>query len=36
MPERLCQEFKRSERHPLRRWEGRVVSRNEHGGFDVE
>ncbi len=31
---RTCRRLRRSGEHPLRSWEGRVVSRNPRGGFD--
>jgi quinol---cytochrome-c reductase cytochrome b subunit len=32
---RICLELARERAHPLRRWSGTVVARNEHGGFDA-
>jgi ubiquinol-cytochrome c reductase cytochrome b subunit len=31
---RLCMELARNDAHPLRRWDGVVVARNERGGFE--
>jgi ubiquinol-cytochrome c reductase cytochrome b subunit len=33
---RACIELSRDERHPLRGWSGRVVARNERGGFEAD
>jgi len=32
---RICRELQRTDRHPLRGWNGGIVTRNPQGGFDV-
>ena len=31
---RICTQLARAEAHPLREWDGQLVSRNRRGGFD--
>ncbi len=33
--QRVCEELRESERHPLRRWSGQVVRRTDRGGFET-
>jgi ubiquinol-cytochrome c reductase cytochrome b subunit len=35
LTKRICAQLAREDAHPLREWDGQVVLRNEHGGFDT-